>query len=191
MKLIYKVVEQVHEAFESDNIPFVVGGTFANAVAQNPLDSRILEVSAYLASHRVESVTAALEKTFLLNREEIRDCVVSSDTFRFFELIDVDSLFKVNVHLSHNEPYDAEVFRRASIQEILPNIRSNCMSAEDIVIQKLRWFELGNRVSDRQWNDIVQVLEVQKGLLDETYLDKWATHFEVKELLDEARRQIL
>lgn len=62
---------------------------------------------------------------------------------------------------------------------------------EDIVLVKLRWFELGNRISDKQWNDIVQVLEVQHGNLDEAYLIKWARHFNVLDLLREAQLQVV
>ncbi len=57
------------------------------------------------------------------------------------------------------------------------------------MITKLRWFLLDNRVSDRQWNDIVQVLEVQEGLLDESYLDRRCEYFDVKSLFEDAKLQ--
>src|SRR2546430_10959420 len=34
---------------------------------------------------------------------------------------------------------------------------------EDVVLQKLRWFRLGDGVSDRQWQDTLGVLEVAGG----------------------------
>lgn len=70
-----------------------------------------------------------------------------------------------------------------------PGLHIPVSSPEDVILHKLRWYQLGNRVSDRQWNDIVQVLEVQAGRLDLDYLDRWAKHFGVKELLELAIEQ--
>ena len=64
-------------------------------------------------------------------------------------------------------------------------------ASESIVIAKLRWYLLENRVSDRQWNDLVQVLEVQRSTLDNEYLDRWAGFFWVPDLLNEARGQVI
>jgi hypothetical protein len=44
-------------------------------------------------------------------------------------------------------------------------------------------------VSDRQWNDIIGVLEVQAGSLDETYLRRWSADFAVDNLLANAMKQ--
>ena len=74
--------------------------------------------------------------------------------------------------------------------ELFPGKEFPIASAEDIVITKLRWFVLGNRISDKQWNDIVQVLEVQQGNLDLEYLTRWANYFQVLDLLREAQSQI-
>jgi len=59
-------------------------------------------------------------------------------------------------------------------------------TAEDIILQKLRWYELGNRVSDRQWNDVLGVLKVQRKRLDFEYLKEWAAHLEVEDMLRKA-----
>lgn len=34
-------------------------------------------------------------------------------------------------------------------------------SAEDIIIEKLKWYESGGRITDRQWNDLLGVSQVQ------------------------------
>jgi hypothetical protein len=48
--------------------------------------------------------------------------------------------------------------------------------------------ELGHRVSDRQWGDVVGVLNVQGDTLDRDYLDFWAHSLGVSELLRLARQ---
>jgi len=60
--------------------------------------------------------------------------------------------------------------------------------AEDTLLHKLVWFELGRRASDRQWGDILGVLKIQGSWLDHDYLDRWAAALGVGELLGQARR---
>jgi len=45
-------------------------------------------------------------------------------------------------------------------------------SPEDVVLNKLAWYELGNRVSDQQWRDIQSILRVQGDTLDQDYLQR-------------------
>ncbi|ETR65530.1 MAG: hypothetical protein OMM_14105, partial [Candidatus Magnetoglobus multicellularis str. Araruama] len=57
------------------------------------------------------------------------------------------------------------------------------VSPEDIILNKLIWFDLGGGISDRQWNDILGVIKVQKNLLDTGYLEQWASKLNIKHLL--------
>jgi hypothetical protein len=41
-------------------------------------------------------------------------------------------------------------------------------------LNKLLWYELGDRVSDQQWRDAQAILRVQADALDHAYLRHWA-----------------
>ena len=56
-------------------------------------------------------------------------------------------------------------------------------SPEDTILRKLLWYRMGGEVSDRQWSDILGVLQVQGGRLDREYLAKWAAQLRVDDLL--------
>jgi hypothetical protein len=55
-------------------------------------------------------------------------------------------------------------------------------------LNKLAWFEMGNRVSDQQWRDIQSILRVQGDALDLAYLRQWALDLGLGALLDLALR---
>lgn len=59
-------------------------------------------------------------------------------------------------------------------------------SPEDIILHKLIWYEMGGRVSERQWLDVLGVLKVQSTDLDAAYLRKWAAKLRVAALLAQA-----
>ncbi|HLT36153.1 MAG TPA: hypothetical protein VK034_07705 [Enhygromyxa sp.] len=59
------------------------------------------------------------------------------------------------------------------------------LSREDTILQKLRWFELGGRSSDRQWRDIRSLLTVPLPL-DREYLESTARAADLAELLARA-----
>lgn len=63
------------------------------------------------------------------------------------------------------------------------------LSAEDVILFKLQWFRLGEEVSTQQWNDVLGVLRVQAGHLDDAYLDHWARQTKVDDLLARARQE--
>ncbi len=57
------------------------------------------------------------------------------------------------------------------------------------MLLKLRRYRDGNEVAAQQWRDVVGVLQVQAGNLEDRYLDEWAERLGVADLLAEARRE--
>ena len=52
------------------------------------------------------------------------------------------------------------------------NVEFYFSSPEDIIIAKLQWYRIGGFVSERQWLDVIGVINVQGDLLDKKYLKK-------------------
>jgi hypothetical protein len=64
----------------------------------------------------------------------------------------------------------------------------NLASPEDVLLNKLIWYELGNRVSEQQWRDAQGIIRVQAGALDQAYLRHWAGDLDMADLLEMALR---
>jgi len=57
-------------------------------------------------------------------------------------------------------------------------------SPEDIILNKLQWYQIGGGVSEQQWKDVLGVLKVQDDKLDLEYLRYWASRLNLSDLLN-------
>lgn len=95
--------------------------------------------------------------------------------------------FKVDVDLTSDDPFGRGQFARRQEIEVLPGLTLPFATAEDVVLQKLRWFRLGGGVSERQWLDALGVIKVQGRRLDRDHLARWSEALGVADLLERAR----
>jgi hypothetical protein len=59
-------------------------------------------------------------------------------------------------------------------------------SPEDTILAKLEWYRMGGELSDRQWRDIVGVIQVQNERLNRDYLEQLSKEMGVSDLLAKA-----
>ena len=59
---------------------------------------------------------------------------------------------------------------------------------QDILLQKLRRYQIGGGVSERQWRDVVSIVVVQGARLDRGYLSATAARAGLSDLLERAQR---
>jgi hypothetical protein len=99
------------------------------------------------------------------------------------------SIWKVDVFVAKDRPYDAEALLRAKDMLLDPDDQATHLkvaTAEDTILSKLAWYRLGNETSDRQWADILGVLKLLRSQLSEPYLRRWAKDPRVDDLLERA-----
>lgn len=129
-------------------------------------------------------LVAALRETYYVPVERIRDAVAGRSSFN---LIHLDTMLKVDVFVSRDRPFERQAFERARPASIgqggatLP-----VSSAEDVVLAKLEWYRKRGETSERQWTDVLGVLQVTASALDLRYLRRGAGELEVGDLLERA-----
>ena len=101
------------------------------------------------------------------------------------------SATKIDLFVAGGTPLDAiQLERRRRVQVTAKPPRSLWVyTPEDILLQKLRWYKLGNEVSDRQWRDVLGIVLVQGEHLDRQYLADAAERLSVADLLARALEQ--
>ena len=163
----------------------LVGGSIASSahgVARASVDG---DVVAELASAHVGPLVAALRETYYVPEERVRDAVARKASFN---VIHLDTMLKVDVFVSRDRPFDRRAFERArpASIEAAGGATLPVSSAEDIVLAKLEWYRRGGEVSQRQWTDVMGVLQACAGDLDLPYLRRGGVELGVGDLLERA-----
>ena len=183
---ILDAIQPVIKAFERLGISYYIGGSIASSaygVARATMD---VDMVSELKKEHVHPLAEMLRSEYYIDEEMILDAVKRKSSFN---IIHLETMFKIDVFLKKGSLYDEEVFKR-KIKENLDEEKKDAeffiSSREDIILSKLDWFRKGGEISERQWNDILGVIQVQGNLLDKKYLVRWAGELGVIDLLEKA-----
>jgi hypothetical protein len=179
---------QVTAVLEELGIPYLVAGSLASTIYGMVRTTQDSDLVAEMRPEHVESFVHALEGEFYLDEDMITDAVAQHTSFN---IIHRASMFKVDVFIPQTRPFVKEQLARARRQILATEPQAEAMvaTAEDTLLAKLDWYRMGGEVSERQWRDVLGILEVQAGSLDLDYLRKWAKELRVSDLLERALTQ--
>jgi len=167
-------------------VTYYVGGSLASSahgVARASLD---VDLIAALEPVHIAPFVAALQGAYYLDSSRIEASVRER---RSFNLVHLGTMFKIDVFVARDRPFDREALRRAGVQLLGKGpeaLRVSVATAEDTVLAKLEWFRAGGEVSERQWADVVGILKVGAPNTDQAYLRRWAAVLGVSDLLARA-----
>ena len=180
-----QVTLKVVITFERLGIPYLIGGSFASAVHGIVRATMDVDLVADIKPSHISSLVALLENEFYIDAEMILDAIQHTSSFN---LIHLETMFKVDVFILKQRPFDLNQMQRRISQSVgdSPGDQAYFSTAEDIVLAKLEWFRAGGETSERQWRDIMGVLDLQSDRLDLEYLKKWAATLGIRDLLQRA-----
>jgi hypothetical protein len=169
-------------AFERLGIPYALEGSMASSIGGEPRSTMEVDFVVHLDGSKVTSLAAALRANFLVQEETMREAATSAG---IFNVVHMPKYVKVDVHVVPRRGLELHEIERARWSRLSKDSTEEIrvVTAEDIVLQKLRWFDKGGRVSDRQWRDVLGVLKVWRGGLDLGYLKRWSAETNTSDLL--------
>lgn len=171
----------VIDVLEELNVPYVIGGSLASTqhgLSRNTYDSDLI---VQLDAHHVNKMVEMLKDTFYIDADMAYRAIEHKNSFN---IIHFETTFKVDLFIATDRPFDhAQIARRQSHSIGKDSDRKFfVLSPEDTILAKLAWFRLGADTSERQWNDILGVLGVQKNNLDWSYINEMAISLQVSDL---------
>jgi hypothetical protein len=185
---LLEALAPVAECLDRLHVRFFVTGSAASSahgVARASLD---VDLVAELEPVHVERLIACLGDAYYIPVDALRLGVAER---RWFNLIHLATMFKVDVFVSRRRDFDVVAADRAQLESVGDTAgapRLPTATAEDTVLRKLEWFRRGGEVSERQWWDVVGILKVTRHA-DRAYLRGWAARLEIADLLDRALTQ--
>jgi len=176
----------VLEALDRLGIRHFVGGAVASSAPGIARASLDVDLVAELEPGHARPLVAALEGAYYVDEHRVRRAI---EARRSFNLIHLATMFKIDVFVSKDRPFDAASFSRVRRERLGLDPRDPGIplaSAEDVLLAKLEWFRRGGESSERQWDDVLGLLRVGAGAIDREYLQHWAAVLGVTDLLERA-----
>lgn len=179
------VTLKVVDILEGFEIRYLIGGSFASAIHGVARMTADVDLVVDLSLNQVDPLVRALESEFYVDAEAIRDAVRRRQSFN---LIHLATMFKVDIFVFKGRPFDDAQFERRVRHAVSldPERHAYVATAEDNILAKLEWYRMGGESSDRQWNDVQNVLKTQLGRLELDYLHHWAVALGIADLLERA-----
>ncbi len=183
-----QITQQISQVFERLHIRYFIGGSLASSLHGIPRATHDVDIVADVRYEHISLLVNALEAEFYIDAEMIREAIQRRAPFN---LIHLSTLFKVDIFILKNDvPSQEEMARRECYQvSDTPPQSLFLATAEDVILHKLYWYQLGGNISERQWSDVLGILQVQSGNLDNAYLMQGAQQRGVVELLEQALQE--
>jgi hypothetical protein len=180
----FDVTLRLASVFVELEVEYLVGGSVASSVHGVPRATNDVDLVARLAGRHVDAFVAALRSDFYVDADMIHDAIRRRASFNVVHLA---TMLKADVFVFDGSAQaHAELSRKQAIEVVVGEPAVWFSSPEDIVLQKLAWYRKGNEVSERQWTDVLGVLQVSGPRLDLTYLNHWAAQLGLTSLLERA-----
>jgi len=176
-------IAEIVALLDRAGLDYMIVGSHASMFHGAPRSTQDLDIVVELRPASLGTLLQLVDRErFYVPDAAARDAVENDDQFN---LIDLETGWKIDVIVRHHRPFSEEEFGRRQ-RALIGGSDVFVASAEDTVLSKLAWAAQSG--SDRQVNDAAWVLAVQGASIDQPYVDHWARELDLVELLDQARR---
>jgi hypothetical protein len=175
------VVAWVTSALEAARVPYMLVGSFASSFHGAPRTTQDADIVVDATLDALLRVVDELGDDFYASAAAVRE---AHQQRRQFNVIHVESGFKVDLILRKHRPFSEAEFERRSGGS-LAGREVPFATAEDTVLTKLEWARKAD--SERQYLDACVVADVQGTVFDWPYVERWASELGVGDLIERVR----
>jgi hypothetical protein len=172
-----QITVRIARAFEGLGISYFIGGSLASSLHGIPRATQDVDIVADIRKEHVDLLVAELKDEFYIDADMIKEAILRNASFN---VLNFATMFKVDIFILKKDKLSKEEIDRREQYHLF------LASAEDVILLKLYWYQKGDCVSERQWNDILGILQVQSEKLDRVYLINGALKRGVSGLLEKA-----
>jgi hypothetical protein len=180
---ILLVLKPFVKVLDELSISYYISGSIASSIFGMPRSTMDIDIVANIQLNNIPHLKKQLEKDYYLDEDLIKGAIRHLSSFN---LVHLETAMKIDVFIQKSGSYAESALERKQKDTLIENDASTefyFSSPEDIVLNKLKWYEMGKRISERQWFDVLGVIKVQENSLDKEYLKKWAKKLDIYDLL--------
>ncbi len=184
----YLVLKQLTDILDDLKISYVIGGSIASSVYGKVRFTQNVDISVVPFADQAERFFAQLRGDFYISKEAMVHAISDRGSFN---VIHLTTAFKIDIFVQKDNDFHKQLFlrkRKVKLDESIDHL-FDIVSAEDIILLKLQWYQSAGCVSDRQWSDVLEVMAVQSESLDMTYLKDWSKKLGLSHILQKAVEQ--
>ena len=144
---ILKAIQPVISMFEELSISYYIGGSIASSIYGMARATLDVDIIADIKIEHVSLLRKQLEEEFYIDEEVIKDAIKKLSSFN---LIHLETMIKIDVFILKPELYAEETIlrrRKDTIEDSKGTLEFYFSSPEDIILNKLQWYDDGGRVS--------------------------------------------
>ena len=180
----------IERAFSTLKIHFFVGGSVASSFRGAMRSTMDVDLVADITIAHVKPLLNFLTDQYYASESAINEAIERKASFN---LIHLATSFKIDVFVNQQTSFDRLAFQRASLERIGSanlNVLVPMATVEDIMLAKLKWFRLGDEVSERQWDDICRLAKMHHASLDWDHLEGQSEFLGVADLLSRLKSEL-
>lgn len=163
------MLAEVGAALDAAGIPWMVAGSVASATWGEVRSTQDIDLVVVATRASLVRLCQALPaERWYADREMAIDAARRRS---MFNIIDLDSGWKVDIILRKGRPFSHAEFERRRLVEV-DGVEAWVASPEDVILAKLEWARATG--SERQRRDAAGIVAVQGPALDGAWLRRWA-----------------
>lgn len=174
------------DILEQVGIAYAIGGSVASSIYGKVRFTEDADVAVEPFSLTVsKQLIQLLSGDFYVSQPAIEQALSMRSSFN---AIHIATAFKIDVFITNETAFQKRLLLRRKYVP-MPSVSDKMVWAvcpEDIILLKLDWYRQGGFVSEKQWNDILGLLSVQKNQLDMADLKKWANELNLMDIFKQA-----
>jgi hypothetical protein len=165
----YLVLKQLADALDDFKIDYAIGGSIASSVYGKVRFTQDADITVAAFGDKAEQLYKVLKESFYISKDAMYQAVSNRSSFN---IIHLESAFKIDIFVQKDDDFHRQLFLRRQKVKLDESIEHlfDIVSAEDIILLKLQWYQSAGCISERQWLDVLGVLAVQTEVLDMEYL---------------------
>jgi hypothetical protein len=161
------LVVQIGAILDDVGLDWVLGGSLASSLVGEPRATLDIDVAVVLERRNVEALVAAVRADYYVSEPMVLEAVEHGSSFN---LLHFGTGFKIDVFVLTDDALDRRQLAGRQTVTLDDGTTIWVGSPIDQVLRKLRWFQSGGEVSDRQWRDVMAILTVQAQRIDHAEL---------------------